>query len=57
MVTGRLHMFKSEAHVLINPRATYFYIAYFATRAGMILVPLNCYLEIFTPTRKYLRPT
>ena len=51
IVTGTLSIFGDDAHVLIDPGATCFFISRgYVARGGMTPVPLGCGLEIATPT-------
>ena len=51
VVTGTLSIFGDDARVLINPGATHSFISHeYVARVGMTPVPLECGLEIATPT-------
>ena len=58
VVTGTLSIFGDDAHVLINPGATHSFISReYVARVGMTPVPLECGLEIATPTGESLWPS
>lgn len=54
MVTGTFYMFSSKAFVLIDPRATHSFILMNLLHVCMTLIPLNCHIEICTPTGESL---
>ena len=52
VVTCTLSIFGDDARVLIDPGATHFFISReYVAQIGMTPVPLECGLEIATPTR------
>ena len=58
VVTGTLSIFGDDARVLIEPGATHSFISReYVTRVGMTPVPLECGLEIATPTGESLWPS
>ena len=58
VVTGTLSIFGDDARVLIDPGATHSFISCeYVARVGMTPVPLECGLEISTPTRESLWPS
>ena len=58
VVTGTLSIFGDDARVLIDPGATHSFISCeYVARVGMTPVPLECGLEISTPTGESLWPS
>ena len=58
VVTGTLSIFGDDARVLIDPGATHSFISReYVARVGMTPVPLECGLEIATPTGESLWPS
>ena len=58
VVTGTLSIFGDDARVLIDPGATHSFISReYVARVGMTPVPLECGLEISTPTGESLWPS
>ena len=58
VVTGTLSIFGDNARVLIDPGATHSFISReYVARVGMTPVPLECGLEIATPTGESLWPS
>lgn len=49
IIIGTLHMFGSEAHVLIDQGATHSFISFeFITHVNMTLALLDCHIKIYT---------
>ena len=58
VVTGTLSIFGDDARVLIDPGTTHSFISReYVARVGMTPVPLECGMEIATPTGKSLWPS
>ena len=58
VVKGTLSIFGDDARVLIDPGATHSFISHeYVARVGMTPVPLECGLEIATPTGESLWPS
>ena len=58
VATGTLSIFGDDARVLIDPRATHYFISRgYVARVGMTPVPLRCGLKIATPTGESLWPS
>ena len=58
VVTGTLSIFCDDARVLIDPGATHSFISReYVAQVGMTPVPLECGLEIATPTGESLWPS
>ena len=57
-MTDTLSIFGDDARVLIDPGATHSFISReYVARVGMTLFPLECGLEIATPTGESLWPS
>ena len=58
VVTGTLSIFGDDARALIDPGATHSFISReYVERVGMTPAPLECGLEITTPTGESLWPS